>query len=172
MRKATTALFVVLMFVFSCTKENVSPDLDAGIDVLKKADAAKKVTKTWKIHDSSGTMGFIPSETCETGWQFTVHGTGHSTHLGLFTVQNFACTLGPPSFDFVEPIRGILTAANGDQIHTMVVGPPVGGVYHYVIQSDKCTGRFENAEGFIDMWGIFDYENWTFDLEGLGEITY
>jgi hypothetical protein len=176
MRKATTALFVVLMFVFSCTKESVTPDLDAGNDVLKKADAAKKVTKTLKFHESTGIMGYTPcsSDVCDTEWNFFVEGTGHATHLGAFTVQNFACTLGPPTFDFIEPLKGVLTASNGDKIFTMVIGTTeddiLGTIYHYMIING--TGRFKAASGYIDMWGIFDYVNWTFDLEGLGEITY
>ena len=176
MKKATTALFVVLMFVFSCTKESVSPDLDSGYDVLKKAKAAKKVTKTLKFHESSGILlyfadPFVPCKVCdicEFGSMLLVQGTGHATHLGAFTVINYLC------FEDPEITRGILTAANGDQIHTMVVGTSVdeelGLIYHYLILDG--TGRFEGAIGHIDMWGLIDPVNGIFDLEGLGEITY
>jgi hypothetical protein len=173
MEKATTALFVILLFVFSCTKESVSPDLDSGDNVLKKAEVAKLVTKTLKIHESSGTMGvvfcscedcgdFDDCEDCDSGMLYLIQGTGHATHMGAFTVQNTFC-IGSG-----EPLRGILTAANGDQIFTMVTGPPVDGVYHYAILDG--TGRFEGAKGYIDMWG--EFTSTTFDLEGLGEITY
>jgi len=174
MKKATTALFVVLMFVFSCTKESVSPDLDSGYDVLKKADATKNVTKTLKFHESSGTMGPVGTGDCITGWQYLVSGTGHATHLGAFTVQNTACCLGPPYFQPVESLQGILTAANGDQIFTVVDhiydGGDLGDVYHYHILMGN--GRFEGALGYIDMWGLIDYDLGIFDLQGLGEITY
>jgi hypothetical protein len=93
-----------------------------------------------------------------------VQGTGHATHLGAFTVINYLCYEDPTI------TRGLLTAANGDQIHTMVTGPPVNGVYNYAILGG--TGRFEGATGYIDMWGDIDIIAETFDLEGLGEITY
>lgn len=173
MKKATTALFVVLMFVFSCTKESVTPDLDSGDNGLKKADVAKIVTKTLKFHESSGTMGPVENGDCNTGWQYLVSGIGHATHLGAFTVQNTACCLGPPTFQPIETLQGILTAANGDQIFTHVDYIDynvVPNVYHYLI--DGGSGRFEGAEGFIDMWGLLDYYNGIFDLQGLGEIIY
>lgn len=172
MRKATTALFVVLMFVFSCTKESVSPDLDAGNDVLKKADAAKEVSKTLKIFESSGTMGPAPNEKCDYGVEFQIQGTGHATHLGAFTVQNRACM--DPDGNLLEPLQGVMTAANGDKIYTYVPKPPYvderGLVYYYTIYDG--TGRFKGAWGFIEIWGNIDYSTMTFDLQGLGEITY
>ena len=172
MKKATTALFVLLLFVFSCNKESGSPDLDSGYDVLKKAEAAKKVTKTLKFHESSGILLYFADppvpcdicDICEYGSMLLVQGTGHATHLGAFTVINYLCYEDP------EITRGILTAANGDRIHTMVTGPPVNGVYNYAILGG--TGRFEGATGYIDMWGDIDIVAETFDLEGLGEITY
>lgn len=176
MKKATTALFVVLMFVFSCTKESVSPDLDSGDNVLKKAKVEKVVTKTLKIHESSGTTFMdapVPCEDyeicdmCDYGFLYLVQGTGHATHLGAFTVVNYFCLSEfPPMI-----MRGILTAANGDQIFTHVesvdytVDPPV---YHYAI--DGGSGRFEGATGDIYMWGRIS--DGTFDLVGEGEITY
>ena len=93
-----------------------------------------------------------------------VQGSGHASHLGAFTVINYLCYENPGI------TRGLLTAANGDQIHTMVTGPPVDGVYNYAILGG--TGRFEEATGYIDMWGDIDLVAETFDLEGLGEITY
>ena len=172
MKKATTALFVVLMFVFSCTKESVSPDLDSGYDVLKKADAAKNVTKTLKFHESSGIVLDPPvlceiCDMCESPSILVVQGTGHATHLGAFTVVNYICLSEYPI------LRGILTAANGDKIHTMVTDEYFddrGKVYYYSILDG--TGRFEGAKGHIEMWGLIDYDLGIFDLQGLGEITY
>lgn len=173
MKKATTALFVVLMFVFSCTKESVTPESDYGDDVLKKAEVAKEVTKTLKFHESSGVMSVVPSSECtEFGLQFIIQGTGHATHLGAFKVQNIFCvnTDGDP----ISPIMGILTAANGDHLFTMVIGTSIdealGLIYHYMIYDGD--GRFEGATGHIDMWGLIDYDTMTFALEGLGEVIY
>ena len=172
MKNYSLILIGVLLFAFSCTKESVSPDLDSGDDVLKKADVAKKVTKTLKFHESSGILLYfadppVPCEVCdicEYGSMLLVQGTGHATHLGAFTVINYLCYEDPTT------TRGLITAANGDQIHTMVTGPPVNGVYNYAILGG--TGRFEGATGYIDMWGDIDIITETFDLEGLGEITY
>ena len=179
MRKATTVLFVVLMFVFSCTKESVSPDPDSASDVLK---GAKLKTKTLKFHESSGTMGGIPCvdcdiypdcNDCQSGYVFVIQGTGHASHLGAFTVQNYAC-INPETMDLMEPLNGILTAANGDKIFTMVTKEPYfddrGLVYYYTILDG--TGRFKKANGYIEMWGDINYELGTFYLEGLGEIIY
>jgi hypothetical protein len=159
------------MFVLSCTKESVSPDLDAGNDVLKKADAAKKVTKTLKFHESTGTMEFLTSELCGDYPLMLVQGTGHATHLGAFTVKNTTC------YGSGDVLHGVLTAANGDSLVT--IGWPVldNGVpvlidgwpsYYYLIENG--SGRFEGATGYIDMWGRIS--DGTFDLVGLGEITY
>jgi hypothetical protein len=176
MKKTTTALFVILLFVFSCTKESVSPDLDSGYDVLKKAEAAKKVTKTLKFHESSGILLYfadppVPCEICdicEYGSMLLVQGTGHATHLGAFTVINYLC------YEDLKTTRGILTAANGDHLFTMVIGTSIdedlGLIYHYAILEGD--GRFEGATGWIDMWGDIDDIAGTFDLEGEGEVTY
>ena len=174
MRKATTALFVVLMFVFSCTKESVTPDLDSGDNVLKKAPAAEKVTKTLKFHESSGILLYyadplvpcVICDNCISYAQLLVQGTGHATHLGAFTVINYMCY-----DDYIT--RGILTAANGDQVWTELEGDPVDGVFHYIIKGG--TGRFEGASGDIYMWGdiVFNPDGTgTFDLVCEGKIKY
>ncbi|MBE9518486.1 MAG: hypothetical protein IMY68_07940, partial [Bacteroidetes bacterium] len=126
-----------------------------------------------KIHDSSGTMAVVPSSECtESGFQFLIDGIGHATHLGAFKVQNTYCL--DASFDPIHPIKGTLTAANGDHLFTMVIGTSIdedlGLIFHYMIYDGD--GRFEGATGHIDMWGLIDYDNMIFDLQGLGEIIY
>jgi len=170
MRKATTALFVVLMFVFSCTKESITPDLDSGDDALK---GAKLKTKTLKFHESSGIILEDPvlcdiCGMCESGSLLLIQGTGHATHLGAFTVVNYYC------LEQFGILRGQLTAANGDQIFTMVTKEPYeddrGLVYYYSILDGN--GRFEGAKGYVEMWGLIDYDEGIWELEGLGEIIY
>ena len=170
MTRAASALIVVLLFLFSCTKESVSPESDYSDDYLK---GAKLKTKTLKFHESSGIILddpvlFDDCDICETVAFMLIQGTGHATHLGAFTVVNYIC------YEQSDLLRGELTAANGDKIHTMVVGTSMdeelGLIYHYLIWDG--TGRFEGAGGFIDMWGLIDYDEGIFDLEGLGEITY
>jgi len=172
MKKATSALFVILLFVFSCTKESVTPESDSGDDYLK---GAKLVTKTLKIHESKGIVLDPPvpceiCDMCESPSMLLVQGTGHATHLGAFTVVNYFCLSEFPPI----VLRGMLTAANGDKIHTMVTKEPYvderGLVYYYSILDGN--GRFEGAKGHIEMWGLIDYDLGIFDLQGLGEIIY
>jgi hypothetical protein len=168
MKKAVSALFVILLVVLSCSKETVNPEMESGEDFLK---GAKLKTKTLKIHESSGTLLYPNTiiscdvcDMCESMSLLYVQGTGHATHLGAFTVINYLCVDQP------SVLRGLLTAANGDQIHTKLMGPPVDGVFHYAIEGG--SGRFAGAEGYIDMWGLIDEEKEIFELEGLGEIRY
>ncbi len=42
--------------------------------------------------------------------------------------------------------------------------------YHYVIYNG--TGRFEGATGDINMYGTLDFENFVWNLQGEGTITY
>lgn len=166
MRKATSALFVVLLFLFGCTKESVSPETTSGDDYLK---GAKVKIKTLKIHDSSGDMNVVPYDYCDNGL-LIIEGTGHATLLGAFTVRNTTC------YGSGDLINGVLHAANGDSICTIGWPTVKDGVpiYHYEIENG--SGRFEGATGFIDMWGSILFNpntgTGTFELEGLGQIEY
>ena len=78
---------------------------------------------------------------------------------------------------------GIMTAANGDELHTNIPYPEDGSIwkengvtyYEYTIMGG--TGRFEGASGTILMWGIGtpdpdDPFTGTWEMEGEGTITY
>ena len=77
-----------------------------------------------------------------------VPGEGTMTHLGRFEIQQSGC------IDFatgaVTEGRGVLTAANGDEVHLEYAGSatsvtPLTYALHYVVTGG--TGRFLSAEG-------------------------
>ena len=139
----------------------------------EKSENAETVTKTIKFHSSSGTFELVyPSTECPDEVQVLITGDGNATHLGHFTVKNTYCS------DFSQnptsPIKGLLTAANGDTINTMVVGidynPEVGFIYDYTVLGG--SGRFEGVTGYITMYGVIDEINFFWSLKGEGQITY
>lgn len=146
------------------------------IDVSKsdfKSSNAKTGTRTIKFQRSSGHFDFVyPSTECSPYIQVLIVGTGNATFLGNFDVINKYC------FDGVEPvgpIYGFLTAANGDEIHTQMIGAtevpaPEISNFDYIILGG--TGRFEDASGFIHMYGTIDRVNFIFNLEGEGKISF
>lgn len=143
------------------------------VTISKKSENATAVTKTIKFHSSSGTFEFIyPSTECPDEVQVLIIGEGNASHLGHFTVKNTYCS------DFSQnpttPIRGLLTAANGDMINTMVISvnydPEIGFIYDYIVVSG--TGRFEGVTGYLTMYGLIDIPNLFWSLKGEGLITY
>lgn len=193
-------LFIgLLLFAFSCQDKQqlIEKDAETGSQVNLKAYIeafnhyngdeflpadlkcnGKPVTKTLIIHDASGTMGVtINEEYCSDytpSLQFFVEGEGHATHLGLFSVLNLACV--DIYSNFLTPVYGFLTAANGDEVHTQMgfpypdVNNPPNMYYPYTIIGG--TGRFDGATGNILMYGIVDYNFGTWEFTGEGEITY
>ena len=145
---------------------------DLNIDNLAKSDRANKVIRTLKIHRSKGFFSIKESEDCAPYLQVVIEGNGNATFLGNFNVVNTYCFDGTAP---TSPIRGILTAANGDQIFTIVTyaeeyDPPEESYLHYEVEGG--TGRFEGITGYIDMYGIIDRTAFTFDLYGTGEIAF
>jgi hypothetical protein len=92
----------------------------------------------------------------------TTIGSGHATHLGKFT---FVSPHVSGLFDFsIEGIQ-IMTAANGNELHTTVSGNLhlfVDEMGHLYLIGDIAgaitggTGRFENATGSFTFSLIFD----------------
>lgn len=136
------------------------------------------VTKTIIFQNSSGTAAIVPNQgycgAFTPPLQFVIEGSGIATHIGLFTVSNLACV--DVSGNFLSPLYGFITAANGDEIHTQMGMPypdldnPPNIFYPYTIIGG--TGRFENATGELLMHGISDFVTMTWSLTGEGEITY
>ena len=162
MKKCIVFLFAFCFIAFACTKDE-SLLQDEDLNVLTELKAKKPKTKTLSIKRSWGTMEYAQNEEC--GVLLIVEGQGNANLLGRFKVRNEAC-LGGGEFYW----WGRLTAANGDEINTVVDMTWEGDGYYYIIMEG--TGRFEGAKGYIIMDGDIDYGNMTFELYGEGEITY
>lgn len=170
MKKIFPFLLSGLLIVISCSKSDdllkTSSDLKSG----------KMVERTIKFVESTGTMDVVMNyDACpDFGLQMFIQGGGNASHIGKFTVVNTICL--DTDLNPVSPIRGEITAANGDKIFTIVLQAPwmENEVIHYryEILPELCTGRFEGATGFIIMWGDIDYTTMTWDLEGEGTIVY
>jgi hypothetical protein len=167
--KSLCIVLVLLFGVFACDvpfEEEQEMDLKSG----------QMVERTIKFHRASGTMNVeLNAEACpETEHQMIITGGGNATFLGNFTVLNTVCV--NLQGEAVSPILGELTAANGDMLYSIVTTPPWeenGMVYYlYNIRSELCTGRFEGATGFIIMYGVIDHVAMTWDLKGIGRITF
>ncbi len=165
--KKIFSVFVLFLFVFGCSEA-----LQEEMDQNPELKSGKMVERPFIIHSSTGTMGFLVSDECPdlgpgVPNRFVVNGSGNATHLGKFTVKNFMCLDG-------SPIQGELTAANGDKIFTMVTKEPwmEDGVIHYYYSILDGTGRFEDAGGYVVMFGVIDYATMTFDLKGDGRIIF
>jgi hypothetical protein len=151
---------------------------DMSIPDAKKPNG-KAVTKTIIFHNSSGYGSVIVNpEECgdfSPPLQLIIDGGGTATHLGLYTVINKVCI--DIDGNFLSPVLGFMTAANGDEIHSIMGNPypdmdnPPNVYFPYTIIGG--TGRFDGASGHIDMYGIAKLEPpFDWHLTGIGEITY
>lgn len=125
---------------------------------------SKPVTKTIKFQRSWGWFELFDDDPY---YQTRIIGEGNATLIGHFTVLNTYdsyANMAPMG----GPWLGFITAANGDEIHTQLVGQ--GPSYHYVIIGG--TGRFEGATGDIYMTGESSFIDYTWTMEGEGTITY
>lgn len=185
----------LVILVLSCSNDNLSEEISKKemTDLQEKAlstpltndvftvdqkdnwksSNGKAVTRTIKFHRSSGIFDFVaPSTECSPFIQVLIVGDGNATFLGNFKIINKYCFDGEQP---VGPINGFLTAANGDEIFTQMIGAvevpsPEISNFDYIILGG--TGRFEDATGFIQMYGTIDRINFVFNLEGEGEITF
>ena len=161
-----------------CIKNYIHYDAtNVAIPVTLKSngtDVARKII----FHTSSGTMKVISND-CDCGQfspplQMVVEGEGTATHLGLLSVVNLTCV--DMDGNFLTPVYGFITAANGDEIHTQMGSPypdlsnPPNIYFPYTIIGG--TGRFDGATGNILMYGVADFVAGTWTLSGEGEITY
>lgn len=99
---------------------------------------------------------------------------GRASHLGHYT--------GELAVEFVEPGLfegpGTLTAANGDEVHVLVVfqfpivevDPPIP--FTGTITVVGGTGRFEGASGSASFTGFQDYPGGPFSFTWRGAISY
>jgi len=179
----------ISLFLLSCDQDTTQTDLiDQQADLVdqkliatlfKEGDhwntsayniAQKKhaVTKKFKVR-ASGTMAMIlDSPDCDGYVQVINQGEGNASHLGRFNVTVSYCGDGEAP---VSPIFAVQTAANGDQLFSVVVGsdPSVGSLDFLYYGG---TGRFDGASGFITLFFTFDYPNQTWSNYGEGTLIY
>lgn len=163
-------IFLVVLFgVFACDapfEDESEMDLKSG----------KMIERTIKFQKATGVMEIVvnPEACSPEGFQLVINGEGNATFLGKHTVYNSVCV--DANLNPVSPIMGEITAANGDKIYTMVTTPPWvdedGTHYLYDIIEGMCTGRFEGATGYLDIYGVIDFSTMTWDLQGTGKITF
>lgn len=155
--------------------------------MVSKSTNANQVTKKWKMLYSRGTVGVMvnsdpylagsPNSGCEGygGLQFVVNGGGIASHIGKFSVMNLACVDGIGNL--VTPLYGWITTANGDVISTMLLyvipdlNSPGYFTYHYMVMGGSEGGRFENASGWLEIYGASSQQGFEFVGVG-GELTY
>ena len=147
---------------------------------FSKSSNANVVTKKIVFYPSTGTFGVVPNPGYCSDFnpplQMVIAGGGNATHIGKYTVENLACV--DVDGNFLSPVLGFITAANGDVIYTELGEPypdlanPPNLFYPYTIIGGSSGGRFDGAEGYITMYGIVDYVTGTWMLSGEGEITY
>lgn len=173
MKKSIIFLFAFCFIAFACSKDE-SLLQDEDLNVLTELKSKKLKTKTLSIKRSWGTMEmiFMDSPCSPDSYQFVINGQGNANLLGRFTVRNEVCFLPGEDGQIIPQSAwlGVLTAANGDEIHTMLDFTWEGEGYYYIIIDG--TGKFDGATGYIIMTGVTDYETWTYELKGEGEITY
>ena len=168
------AIATILLAFAACQKDSTSVS-NSGQDetTLKK----KAVTRPFSAH-TTGTIAIVYSEENECYPNFAQTqfiGSGTGTHIGNHTSEWYVCA--DEQGGLHGAFYGTFTAANGDKIFFSQPDPTVftidenGNVTGY-FDIVGGTGRFENATGHIDTYGVDDFVNMTFDISGDGYITY
>ena len=145
-------------------------DLPENQNNLKSA----MVSKTIKFQEVSGIFEFQEGD-CAPYLNARLIGEGQSSLMGHYRVLNTFCTDG---VNPVTPINGFLTAANGDEIHTMVIeaGPTVDNdkyESYYIYTVLEGTGRFENiVSGEMVLYVNASFETLTWTCEGEGTLVF
>ncbi|MFO7933640.1 MAG: hypothetical protein ACQERS_14960 [Bacteroidota bacterium] len=188
MKTQIVLFFVLLIVAMGCEKstssneETLDPelllspffgytytgDLPENQSPLKSAS----VTKTIKFQEASGVIEFQEGD-CAPNINVRLTGYGQSSLMGKYHILNTFCSDG---VDPVTSIYGFLTAANGDEIHTMVTDAGYneeGELLYYVYTVLEGTGRFENiVSGEMIITGTMDFESLTWTCEGEGTLIF
>jgi len=190
MKKQIVLFFVLLIASMGCEKANLSSEkaLDPELlfapffnysytgDLPETQSALKSatVTKTIKFWDASGIMEISLGD-CTPNYNVRLIGEGRSSLMGKYKVLNTFC------FDGENPVGdvfGYITAANGDEIHTMIIeaGEAVDNdIYesYYIYDVLGGTGRFEHlVSGRMIIYVNNDFENYTSNFAGEGTLEF
>ncbi len=152
MKKLIVLSFAVMLFV-ACQKEmdtisvkesEKNEAFSKGKENEKK-DKKDKESKTVNIKGAlSGTSILMPSASCAAGLLNIGHGTGVSSHFGIFTFDNSDC-LG-------TPYHSVFTYPNGTKAYTTQIGEfpnPLTGLPVQDAIFTGGTGKFQGATGTI-----------------------
>lgn len=192
MKTQIVLFFVLLIAAIGCEKASLSSekvpdpellfspfynysytgDLPETQSHLKSAT----VTKTIKFWDASGIMEFSENGDCGVDYySVRLIGEGRSSLMGKYQVLNTFC------FDGTNPVGdvfGFLTAANGDEIHTQIIGAGEAvdnDSYesYYIYNVLGGTGRFEHIiEGEMIIYVNNDFVNFTSNFAGEGTLVF
>ena len=126
----------------------------------------KAVAKPFKIR-SAGSLSYIFGQGgCNV--RIVLSGNGNASHMGNFSIEADLCLDN-------EPFIITSTGANGDQLFATFRRPPTTDANGLVTQYYMIiggTGRFENASGQYDLYGVVDPAKGIFDHSGEGTIVY
>jgi hypothetical protein len=190
MKTHIACFFVLLIAAAGCEKANSSneeiPDPElllspffgytytGGLPENQSNLKSATVTKTIKFLETSGIMEFSEGD-CAPYFNTKLTGEGQSSLMGKYSLLNTFCSDG---VNPVTPIYGFLTAANGDEIHTMVTeaGAAVENEFYelyYIYQVLGGTGRFEHIlSGEMIIYANVDFVNLTWTCEGEGTLIF
>ena len=175
MKLFNALLILALVFTFSCNdessiSENVIPD---------EMMAASGHSKTIKFREASGIMEYFKNAGyCKDfggGTLVMITGTGKASSLGNFSVVNTVCQ--DKDGNAISPLYGTLTMKNGSEINTILTGiapdPDDPSINHYYYTVLGGSGRFDKLTGgSITMFGVVDYVNNVWNLEGEGILEF
>ncbi|KPJ79966.1 MAG: hypothetical protein AMS19_10085 [Gemmatimonas sp. SG8_23] len=117
----------------------------------------------------AGTMAVVGPCGAEGQVMFHVAGEGHATHLGRTTLSIEFCqdwATGP-----TEDLFAVYTAANGDEVWMRAEGEGFDmGSSEYEVWGG--TGRFEDADGLLQVVGTLNPVDFTWTTSVTGWITY
>ena len=177
-------IVVGAIFLFASCQSDLIENDDSILNQVSKSDNVMKVNKeinkvkkeiTFMSYE--GIIEFIPNQG-DCAVQFMQTGGGIASHIGKYALVNTACA-GP---DGLGEMLGVITAANGDEIYTRLdnikcdINPEIGfcpGEYAtFTYEIAGGSGRFDEADGWIYIYGIFVPEGPFGGAIGWGTITY
>jgi len=146
--------------------------------LASKSPNANQVTRKWTMHYSTGNSVLVPDAGGCSPFELQIDGWGRGSLFGNFTFTNRAC-FDPsllPNNPFTSDMLGVGTAAAGDQWYFVRVGVtpdpdnPGYSTQSWIITGGSEGGRFENASGWLDIYGNPTLSGAVF--VGWGEFIY
>ena len=163
--RAMTGIIVVAALALGGCQEESPTALNAEFSLHEAGASPERPIKG----SFAGTMAVVGP--CGEEGQVVLHvaGEGHATHLGRTTLSIEFChdwNTGP-----TEDLFAVYTAASGDEVWMRAEGEGFDmGSSEYEVWGG--TGRFENADGLLQVVGTLDPTDFTWTTSVTGWITY